>query len=55
MIFQKRNQWCFRDSEGKLHKFDSELAAKSAFGPVPQEAPVKSWLEDDDGEEEEKF
>ena len=34
MIFKKRSQWCFRDENGKLHKFDSEIAAKLAYGKV---------------------
>ena len=31
-IFEKRGRWCYRDAQGKLHKFDSEAAAKSSLG-----------------------
>ena len=31
-IFEKRGKWCYRDSQGKLFKFDTEEAAKSSLG-----------------------
>lgn len=34
MIFQKRGRWCFRDSNGKLHKFDSESDAKELYNSL---------------------
>ena len=32
MIYQKRGQWCFRDDNGKLHKFATEADAKAVYG-----------------------
>lgn len=32
MIYQKRGHWCFRDDNGKLHKFATEAAAKAVYG-----------------------
>jgi hypothetical protein len=32
MIYQKRGHWCFRDDNGKLHKFATEAEAKAAYG-----------------------
>lgn len=34
MIFQKRGSWCFRDENGRLHKFPTEADAKAAYGIV---------------------
>ena len=47
MIFEKRGQWCWRDGDGRLHKFDTEEEAVKAAGWVP---PVEETL---DGDEEE--
>jgi hypothetical protein len=44
MIYEKRGKWCFRDENGKLHKFDSEIAAKIALGSAPQ-----TEIEDEEG------
>jgi hypothetical protein len=52
MIFEKRGQWCFRDAENKLHKFDSENDAKKAWGWVP---PVEEILDDEEDNEEEDY
>ena len=56
MIYEKRGQWCWRDSTGKLYKFRTEEEAIGAAGfPMPQAElePLSSWLEDlDDAEEE---
>lgn len=42
MIFQKRGRWCFRDENGRLHKFSTEADAKAAYGIVdaPKEEVV---------------
>lgn len=37
MIYLKRGKWCVRDADGKLHKFDSEIAAKLAMSPATRE------------------
>ena len=34
MIFEKRGQWCWRDGDGRLHKFDTEQEAMDASGGV---------------------
>lgn len=34
MIFQKRGKWCFRDSNGRLHKFESESDAKELYNSL---------------------
>jgi len=56
MIYEKRGQWCWRDSNGKLHKFKTEEEAIVAAGfsmPQAELKPLSSWLEDlDDAEEE---
>lgn len=31
-IFKKRSQWCYYDEEGRIHKFDTEQAAKTSLG-----------------------
>jgi len=41
MVFEKRGQWCWRDEEGRLHKFATEEEAKLAAGWVP---PVEETL-----------
>lgn len=43
-IFQKRNMWCCRDSNGKLFKFKTIEALKEFFnvGNLPEEGPVDS-------------
>lgn len=46
MIFEKRGQWCWRDGEGRLHKFATEKEAVEASGWIP---PVEETL---DAEEE---
>ena len=47
MIFEKRGKYCFRDENGKLHKFATEQEAAKAAGLGEQ------W-EFDHGNEEEK-
>lgn len=44
MIYKKRDQWCFRDEAGKLHKFDSESEASLAFNGI---TVSESVLEED--------
>lgn len=54
MIFKKREQWCFRDEKGKLHKFDSEMKAKAAFElslPLPEVREYDSMDEAIEGED----
>jgi|14BtaG_2_1085337.scaffolds.fasta_scaffold217440_2 hypothetical protein len=34
MVFEKRGQWCWRDEEGRLHKFATEKEAVDASGWV---------------------
>ena len=34
-IFEKRGQWCFRDEQGRLHKFSTESEALQASGILP--------------------
>jgi len=43
MIFEKRGRWCYRDANGKLHKFSSEEAAREYVGEQP--APVQNFHE----------
>ena len=43
MIFEKRGRWCYRDPNGKLHKFSSEEAAREYAGEQP--APVQNFHE----------
>jgi hypothetical protein len=31
-IYEKRGSWCYRDEDGKLHKFGTEAEAKSSLG-----------------------
>jgi len=31
-IYQKRGSWCYRDAEGKLHKFNTEEEALESLG-----------------------
>lgn len=66
MIYEKRGRWCFRDSEGRLRKFDTKEAAELAAAGViiVKHEPVESPVEDEfveefeeeilDGEEEEE-
>ena len=60
MIYEKRGQWCFRDENGKLHKFPTEHEAVLAVGfPMPKEVIEEplfstSWLEDIDNAYEEE-
>jgi hypothetical protein len=44
MIYKKRDQWCFRDENGKLHKFLTEAEANLAFNGI---TVSESVLEED--------
>ena len=35
-IFEKRGKWCFRDADGKLHKFNTKEALAHSLGTVPE-------------------
>ena len=51
MIQFRRERWCVRDAQGKLHKFATEaeaLALVQGELPVPE---VEEVEEEDDGEE----
>lgn len=53
MIFKKRFQWCFRDNEGKLHKFDTEAEARTAHqGELPVAEVVEETFDAEEEEEE---
>lgn len=45
MIYQKRGHWCFRDDNGKLHKFATEAEAKAAYGI--EDAPKEESFEEE--------
>ena len=51
MIYLKRGKWCFRDEDGILHKFNSEIAAKIAVGSAPQTEIEDAPEEEIDSEE----
>ena len=50
-IYEKRGSWCFRDADGKLHKFNTEEEALAAAG---LETPIEETLygEEEEGDEE---
>lgn len=48
MIFQKRSEWCFKDENGRTHRFSTEAEAKLAFNGISVQEPV---LEEDELEE----
>jgi hypothetical protein len=50
-IFEKRGKWCFRDHEGKLHKFDTAEEAVQAGGLVHVSIPLPEVREYDSLEE----
>lgn len=55
MIYEKRGQWCWRDEEGKLHKFATEKEAVGASGWVQALDEIfygGEEEEEEDGEEE---
>tara|TARA_A200000159_G_scaffold12694_1_gene10663 strand:+ start:2033 stop:2254 length:222 start_codon:yes stop_codon:yes gene_type:complete len=31
-LFKKRNRWCYRDTNGRIHKFNTEAEARSSLG-----------------------
>jgi len=51
-IFKKRGKWCYRDNTGRLHKFSTELAAKSSLG---LETTVNGSSEKKDHDKEESY
>lgn len=48
MIYEKRGKWCFRDDNGKLHKFATEADAKAAYGveDAPEEKTFSFFEEE---------
>lgn len=42
-IFNKRGRWCYRDTNGRLYKFNTEAEAKSSLGlEIVEDAKEKS-------------
>jgi len=42
-LFKKRGKWCYRDTNGRLHKFNTEAEAKSSLGlEIVEDAEEKS-------------
>jgi hypothetical protein len=50
-IFEKRGRWCYRDEAGRLHKFDTEIEAKSSLGLETMNY-AEEEIETEDSEEE---
>ena len=51
-IYEKRGNWCYRDQQGKLFKFNTEAEAKSSLGYLePKEFEYASEKENEEGEE----
>jgi len=55
MIYKKREQWCFRDESGTLHKFDSEIAAKLAYEKIDAPKEVQADIEQEEEENSEEL
>ena len=57
MIFEKRGKFCFRDDEGKLHKFNTKAEAEAFVNPedvpLPEAEPYGWQLEESIDDEEE--
>lgn len=54
MIFQKRGKWCFRDSNGRLHKFESESDAKELYNSLSPSIKIEMPKVEKPSEEKEE-
>ena len=50
-IFKKRNRWCYRDTNGRIYKFNTEAEARSSLGlEIVEDAEEE--IETEDSQEE---
>lgn len=54
MIYEKRGKWCFRDSNGKLHKFTSKDEAETLYNSLSPSIKIEMPKVEKPSEEEEK-
>ena len=50
-IFKKRNRWCYTDTNGRIHRFNTEAEARSSLGlEIVEDAEEE--IETEDSQEE---